>query len=182
MNQSIKGRIGLTADIAIIVLAILGGISLIRGHLLNSPAAVKSPDIRVARNVPPPGKKIELSGVDWAQNSRTLLFVLSTQCHFCSESAPFYQKIVDKASNYKDVKLVAVFPQGTNQGEEYLKKYGIGIGQVYKGSMTSLGARGTPTLIMVDGNGIVKRSWVGLLSTQEEMDIMSWLEKSNNQA
>ncbi len=40
------------------------------------------------------GAKINLSGVDWSKSERNLVLALSTTCHFCSESAGFYQKLV----------------------------------------------------------------------------------------
>jgi hypothetical protein len=43
------------------------------------------------------GMKISLPGVDWSRSKRTLVFALSTGCHFCSESAPFYQTPAEKA-------------------------------------------------------------------------------------
>src|SRR5712692_6123950 len=41
------------------------------------------------------GTKVDLAGIDWAKNNKTLLLVLSTTCHFCTENAPFYRQIVE---------------------------------------------------------------------------------------
>src|ERR1041384_717601 len=40
------------------------------------------------------GTKLSIRGVDWAQNESTLIVALQKGCHFCSESAPFYQQLV----------------------------------------------------------------------------------------
>ena len=35
------------------------------------------------------GSRISLPGLDWARRRATVVLVLSTACHFCTESAPF---------------------------------------------------------------------------------------------
>ncbi|MFN2576678.1 MAG: hypothetical protein ABR607_03200 [Pyrinomonadaceae bacterium] len=69
------------------------------------------------------GTKIALTGVDWSKSDRTLVLVLSTTCHFCSESAPFYQKLEEQKPN--DLRLVAVLPQTVEQSRVYLNKLGV---------------------------------------------------------
>src|SRR6266403_2612076 len=55
------------------------------------------------------GTKISLVGIDWSKSDRTVVLALSTGCHYCSESAPFYQKL--QQQNPNNVRLVAVLPQ-----------------------------------------------------------------------
>jgi hypothetical protein len=45
-----------------------------------------------------------------------------------------------------------------------------------------IGVRGTPTLILIDGGGVVKQSWVGRLSADEEAEVLSRLhtERTGN--
>jgi hypothetical protein len=59
--------------------------------------------------------KQSLPGVDWAKNKRTLVLALSTQCHFCTESAPFFQRI--RKETTKDLKMVAVLPQSVGDSQ-----------------------------------------------------------------
>src|SRR5205085_12578264 len=42
----------------------------------------------------PVGSTLSLAGMNWAKNKQTRLLVLRDGCHFCSDSAPFYQRLV----------------------------------------------------------------------------------------
>jgi thioredoxin-related protein len=116
------------------------------------------------------GKKINLSEVDWQKNRQTLLLVLSTTCHFCTESAPFYQTLTKERG---DTRIIAVLPQTVNDGKDYLNKLGVSVDEIKQIPFSSIGIRGTPTLILVDNSGIVKDSWVGKLPNSEEAKVLS---------
>ena len=75
-----------------------------------------------------PGTKISLSGIDWSRSERTLLLALSTTCHFCSESAPFYQKLEQQKRD--GVRLVALFPQPLLDSRTYLDNLGLKVDEV----------------------------------------------------
>jgi hypothetical protein len=66
-------------------------------------------------------------------------------------------------------------PQSAEEGRQYLKKLGVEVGEVRQVSMGALGLSGTPTLILVDGNGTVSNFWVGKLSQDGESDVLSYL-------
>jgi len=65
-----------------------------------------------------PGTKVSLPGINWNTSNRTLILAISSTCHFCSESAPFYQELERQRTN--GVRLVAVLPQPVNEGKNYL--------------------------------------------------------------
>jgi hypothetical protein len=54
------------------------------------------------------GTKVNLPGVDWAQNEQPLLLVLDEKCRFCTESAPFYQRLIQAISTNSKLRLVSV--------------------------------------------------------------------------
>ena len=105
------------------------------------------------------GTKISLPGIDWSKSNRTVLLALSTTCHFCTASAPFYQKLEQQSPN--DLRLVAVLPQSVEDGRAYLNKLGVAIQDVVQAPLASVGVSGTPTLLLVDREGSVIESWVG---------------------
>jgi thiol-disulfide isomerase/thioredoxin len=109
-----------------------------------------------------PGTKISLPGIDWSKTDRTLVLALSTTCHFCTESAPFYQKLQQQKRD--DVRLVAFFPQPLQESRNYLDKLGVTVDEVAQGALSSAGVSGTPTLLLIDNQGVVIDSWVGKLS------------------
>lgn len=117
------------------------------------------------------GTKISLPGIDWSKSTRTVVLLLSTTCHFCSESVPFYQKLQQQKPN--GVRLVAVFPQPVEDSRNYLNKLGITITDVVQSSLSSIGVSGTPTVLLVDNNGSVTAAWVGKLSDGEAAKVIN---------
>src|SRR5690242_2897322 len=103
--RTLLKRIELLANVSIIIVAVLLGVVLVKQLVLNKntqPARPASAGREVSR-----GDKVSVSGVEWAKNSHTLLLVLQKGCHFCTESAPFYQRLIKQTSARNDIKLVA---------------------------------------------------------------------------
>jgi hypothetical protein len=83
------------------------------------------------------GKHIALNGVDWKANSKTLVLALSTSCHFCSASAPFYRKLVDFQQGHPRLSIVAVLPQPVTEAEKYFETRELPIRNVYSSNLFS---------------------------------------------
>lgn len=166
-------RIELLANLAIIVVALLLGGVLVRRYLL--PASPQTEAVERARIKP--GTKLSLSGVEWGGRRHTLVLVLSTNCHFCTESAPFYQSLVQEKARHGDVGLLAVLPQGVEESQKYLGEHGITTDVVRQAALDAVNVRGTPTLILVDRNGSVIESWVGKLPPEKEAEVLDRLQR-----
>jgi hypothetical protein len=119
--------------------------------------------------------KLSISGVDWAKNGQTLVLAISSTCHYCSESAPFYQRL---ARERGDIRMLAVLPQPVEEGRRYLEKLGVEVDDVKQASLASMGVSGTPTLILVNKDGAVENSWVGKLPTVQETEVLGSLQKN----
>lgn len=172
---SILKKVELLANIAIIIVAILLASVLIKSYLWtpnsianNSRTATASQQIEI-------GEKINLSGIDWQKNGKTLLFALSTTCHFCTESAPFYQRL---AKEHGDTQLVVLVPQSVDEGRQYLKKLGVTIDDVRQIPPNSLEVHGTPALLLVNSKGIVENLWLGKLQADQENEVFSRLKET----
>lgn len=111
-----------------------------------------------------------LAGVNWSANGRTVVLALSTYCHFCTESAPFFRRMRESVG--KDVKLVGVFPQPIAAAESSLKREGVRLDQVMQVSLDRIGVTGTPTMLLVNSNGIVTQTWVGKLAPEKEAEVL----------
>jgi len=171
MSGIIK-RIELVANLVIIAVAILLGVVLVRNYLLPRSRA---PQQAAAASIPP-GTKLSLAGVDWKANGRTLVLALSTQCHFCTESAPFYQRVAQERSKAGNLRLIAVLPQPVADSHRYLKELGVTVDAVQQLPLDSLGVKGTPTLIVANSEGVVADSWRGKLTSDKEAEVLSWLK------
>jgi hypothetical protein len=169
--RNLVRKIELLANVSIIIVAILLCSVLIKGYLLtDSPAP--TPLSTTPESPVHIGAKVALPDMDWQKNGSTLLLALSTTCHFCTDSAPFYQRVVKERG---DTKIVALLPQTTDEGKAYLKSLDVSVDDVKQVALETLGVRGTPTLILVDQDGKVKNVWIGILTNQRENELLSQL-------
>lgn len=176
MPKSIRRKIEVGANIAIISVAILLGIVLVR-NLFHQHAQKAAGDQKPQRTKPELiGKKAEIPGMNWDQTEQTLLLALQPQCKFCTESAPFYQKLATKHSEKTSFKLVAVSPVPVASTQQYLASLGVSIPEVKQATLQSLGLTGTPSLVLVDKTGIVKNFWLGKLRGETESEVLSLLQ------
>jgi thiol-disulfide isomerase/thioredoxin len=152
------------ANVAIIVVAVLLGVVLVKNFLL-APSTLRAAEISA-------GTKVSLPGVDWGANRKTLVMVLQKGCHFCAESAPFYQRLARETSGQTGLRLLAVLPQRTDEAKEYLGSLSVPVQDVMQATPDSLGVGGTPTLILVDDHGAVIKSWVGKLPADQEAEVL----------
>lgn len=171
--KNIKGKIEVAANLSIIVVAVLLCVVLVKSYVIPAPAAQQAGgEPAGTRGAIKRGDAVAVSGVDWQKNGKTLLLALSTACHFCTESGPFYQRIVRERG---DTRLVALLPQAEEEGQAYLRSLGVGIDEVRHVGFRDMGLTGTPTLLLVDEKGVVSDVWVGALPPNKEAEVMSRL-------
>jgi hypothetical protein len=171
--MSLPGKIETTANIATIGAAVLLSAVLIKVYLVPGLLAGKRTATQAADAAIGTSLKDRLPGIDWNRNGQTLVLAISTHCHFCTESAPFFRRLGDEAR--EKVKMVAVLPESIADAEQYLSSEGVHIDQVKQAPPGSIGVRGTPTMLLVDRGGIVTRVWVGKLDPQGQEQVMSTL-------
>ena len=170
MLKNLTRSIDFAANLAIIVVACLLGTVLIKNHLLiHQPDPAGKTQTQVAV-----GAKLSTLDIAWEKADQTLVLALSSSCHFCSESAPFYKRLIlDKGST----RIVAVLPQPVEEAKGYLQRLGVSADEIRQLPLGDIGIRGTPTLLLVDASGIVKERWVGRLPTEQEASVLSALSK-----
>ena len=174
--KDLKGKIELAANLSVLVVAALVCVVLVKSYLV--PAAAPPPERQVAaapaqaRKVVQRGDPVGLPGMDWQRNGQTLLLALSTTCHYCTRSGPFYRRVVKERGG---TQLVALLPQGADEGQAYLRELGVDIADVRNVSLGELGLSGTPTLVLVDGGGRVADVWVGALPPDKQDEVLNRL-------
>ena len=174
-------KIETLANLATIFVAALLSVVLLRFYFLprpwvSAPLATASAEHTSLRT----NLTDRLPGVDWMKNGRTIVLALSTRCHFCTESAPFFRKLREKAG--KNVKIVGAFPQPVAEAELYLKGEGVHVDQVKQITLANIGVSGTPTVLLLDSAGIVTNSWVGKLQPVEEDQVLTTVVGSHSAA
>ena len=174
--RNIHKKIQTISNVAIIIAALLLSGFLVKSYLLpasQKPSAVESEEIKV-------GTRIALPNVDWSKSDKNLVLALSTSCHFCSESAPFYQKLAQLKAGRGDVRLIAALPQTVTEAQAYLSEHNLLVDEVRQTSLDTIDVRGTPTLVLVDRNGTVVDSWKGKLPPEKETEVANRLFGENS--
>ena len=167
----VSGVLEIAANLATLVAAVVLAVVLLRSY--GRPIRVAPPGN--SRPVNPAGlvtagsdMSKRIPAVDWHANGRTLVLVLFTRCHFCTESAPFFRRLREKTGS--NVKVLAVFPQPVAESERYLSGEGLQFDDVRQAPVGKTRAAGTPTLLLVDHDGVVRRTWVGKLTSHKERE------------
>jgi hypothetical protein len=171
--MSIFRKIEVTANVATIIVAVLITTVVVKTYVSPNAfarsAVVSAPEVVKGKSVD--GRAL---GVDWKRNHRTLVLAVSTTCHFCKDSVPFYQKL---GAVEKDVKMVAVLPQPVAEAQKYFSDSGVHVDDVRQVPLNTLGVRGTPTLLLVNDVGVVTDVWVGRLLPDQEAQVLTALQK-----
>lgn len=112
-----------------------------------------------------------------------IVFVSST-CEYCERSVPFYRDLTASLHQEGKSMLVALVGQqpinsvatDSLTAEEYVKSRGlIGAIPVRVAPRDGISARGTPTLLTYDAQGVVTGSWIGLLNPQRQRQLLASL-------
>lgn len=164
-------KIEVAANIGIMITAVLVIILFVRNYTQRQ----NDPQRSVAL-----GSKFALKDVNWQANDKNLVFAVSTTCHYCTESAAFYRKLVDECKQ-QHVHTIAVLPQPVAEAKAYLSGEGVSVDEIRQAPLTNLDISGTPTLVLVDQGGVVKHVWQGKLPSEKENDVITTLEQNQTQ-
>lgn len=162
-------KIEIAANIAILIAAFAVVAFFVRNYVAgrtNNPPSIAA------------GEKFALKGVDWQSSEKNLVLAVSTTCHFCTESAPFYRTLVDQCRQ-SHVHVVAVLPQPPAEAQAYLANEGVAVDEIRQSPLADLEVRGTPTLLLVDRAGVVRNVWVGKLAERAEKELISRLSSGS---
>jgi hypothetical protein len=79
---------------------------------------------------------------------------------------------VRETAGHGSIHLIAVLPQTPDEAKKYLDELGVAIEEVKQAQLDSISVHGTPTLILVNNQGVVMTSWVGKLSADGEAEVL----------
>jgi hypothetical protein len=162
-------RLDLITNVAVIVTSIA-----LLGFLGNSwYGSHRAPQSRATRTRALVGRTVQLPGVDFTRKGKTLLIAISSTCHFCQESQPFYRQLANTPG--VTANLVAVLPMPQRDAENYVHSTIASSLQVVSASLDTMGVNSTPTLLLVDGKGKVERAWIGKLDDAGQKQVQSQL-------
>jgi hypothetical protein len=163
-SEQVAKKVETAANIAIIFAVLLVSFILIKSYW-KKPATELHPAIAK-------GQRLNLNNLNWTPQKDTLILALSTNCHFCTESAPFYRRVA-VASQKHGLPLVAVFPQSVEEARSYLSHQELSFNEVLQAPLSNIQVSGTPTLLLISQQGVVQRVWIGKLSAEQEKDALA---------
>jgi hypothetical protein len=163
-------RLESVTNIAILIAAVIASAVLVRNYFLSGPGPGLPPQIAV-------GEKFPLADVDWKGNGNTLVLALAPGCESCSESAPFYRRLTAELPAQR-IHMTAVLPESVEQSREYLRGLVVEVDDVRQGSFALLKIRGTPTLILVDEQGVVRNVWLGRFPPDKEQQVIDTIREA----
>jgi rhodanese-related sulfurtransferase len=154
-------------NIAILLVAIVLSAVLVKKFFFQPS---QNYDYQIARDA-----SLVIKGVNWADSERTVLVALGKECKYCSDSAEFYRRLAAGVASQTNIRLIALFSEKESDGEAYLKQLAVPIREVRYTSLSSLGIKNVPTLVILDRHGVVNDIWIGKLSPLKESALMSKL-------
>ncbi|HEX8174114.1 MAG TPA: thioredoxin-like domain-containing protein [Pyrinomonadaceae bacterium] len=121
----------------------------------------------------------QLPTVSYNSAPQTLLIAMSTTCHYCSESIPFYKQLAEaQQSSGNAIHIVAVFPNSENEVKQYIQQSQLNVDTVAETDFKALNVAGTPTLLLIDKDGKILDFWVGKLSKDNEQQVIKAINGS----
>lgn len=153
--------------VLLVAIAVLGVLALYLYNLHATPQTQLLPGLQRGATVP------QVQGLSYRDAPRTLLIAMSTQCGYCKESVPFYHQIVkaEKASGMR-TRIVAIFPNSQREVDLYVKQNQLEMDTRAETDFRRLHIAGTPTIILLDGAGVISNFWIGRLSEDDERQLI----------
>ena len=169
-------KIEIVTNLAVIFAAIVFSATIVHEYWFQKPGLALGAVARTENSLK--GTQLQLEGVRWNGVNKTLVMALSTACHYCQDSIPFYQQ-VSQSSAVKTghVAIVTVFPQTKEEAESFVKINDIRAGNILSTPLESVRATATPTLYLVDSTGKIENVWIGELSRTQQQELLEKLAK-----
>ena len=167
-----RNKLAAITNLAIVAVALLLGFVCVKKYLLtptNARPAEPAPIVV--------GTRISLPDVDWSRTRKSMVVALNRECRFCTQSAPFYKRLVEKANGNKNLQLVAVLPHDPNTAHQYLDSIGVAFNEVRSSELNKISVSGTPTILLLNDKGAITASWVGALTVDQENEVLRRLDE-----
>ena len=168
----------LQAALLVVVVLLLRQNFAYRALLAQPTVSVPQPGERVDSFVSPAlvGSVEVLFGKQ--EERRTVLLFLSPDCRYCDAQMPYWRELVDHADRER-FRIVSVVRDSENSDEvqRYLAEGGIATLPTAFASAelrASLKLSSTPLTLVIDAEGIVERTWLGVWDPQADRSVRSY--------
>jgi thioredoxin-related protein len=174
MTMNNRSTLDTVANVAIILVCAIAAFILIRNNFFNKPQAggPRPPEAAVGEQYDDL-RKVVPAGAD-----RALVVAVAPTCHFCTESMPFYKRLVDERNQKgSKTKVIAAVPQEAAKAEEQktMQSAGVNPDALVVMDFKNIKVPGTPTILHVDSQGKILDVWVGKQDSSGEEKILAVL-------
>jgi peroxiredoxin len=160
MQSKVRANIELTAQVIIAIAVVVAAGALVKRNFFPGTGNPNLPRISA-------GERLSVPNVDWERNKKTLVFFLKKDCVYCTSSAPLYRQLIEDASK-RSVASLAILPNSADEARKYLQYLELPIENIQTGSLAAYKVTGTPTVVFVDNQGIVRSVWYGAAPDREK--------------
>ena len=120
------------------------------------------------------GRPLKIPGAEWPRSNNTIVIALSVSCHYCKDSAQFYRRI-ERESCQVGTSVEIVSPQDPATTRAFLESLDIHFQTIRTVRLSQIGVRGTPTILLIDREGKVVKTWFGALDQARQREVLSSL-------
>lgn len=166
-----RSKLDVVANVAIIVTCLIAAVVLVRREFF--PPRPEAPPGSVAA-----GEQLDVLHGALPAANRTLVIAVAPGCHFCNDSMPFYKHLLEERdSSHSPVKVVAAVSTPEAQADEQTKMSANGVkpDAFVHVDFRQIKVPGTPTVLLVDGQGKVLSVWMGKLDERGEHEVLKTL-------
>lgn len=167
MNNSVR-LVNFAANFALTLALAALGAALWHGYVVKHESHTLGAN-SIATHLPKAGQSAPaLPDVDYSLQSMSLIVFLSTTCRYCEMSAPFYERLQRQltAAN-SDSRLFLVFRETPGEVRKFKATLGLSAQSVAAVDLPELGIHSTPTALLVDNTGVIRRVWLGMSENNE---------------
>jgi len=149
------------------------GVCCLAGGLLIEQRFFPSPEDGAAPSRELVGREVKLPGADWQAAPLSVLLQISSTCHFCNESMPFYKQLMAaRQAQTAKVPVIVASADAVAVMRKHLEDQQVVVDKVLHSRLESFGT-GTPTVYIVDSKGVVKRVFMGKLDSSGEKELLA---------
>lgn len=113
----------------------------------------------------------------WSSHPATLVLGIRVRCHFCEASLPFYKSLAKLEEQHSiHTHILTIMPDSRLSASAMLSSAGLKVEGVFNEQLSDVHVALTPTLLLVDGEGVVQHAWLGQLPTEKEHEVVATLK------
>lgn len=168
MNQTkLKSYLEVATNIAVLLVALAVLSTFAWNYFGRSPAPQLQAGFQKGQTF------AQVPGVSYNSSPQTLLIAMSTRCHYCIESLPFYKQLAAaQRTSGRETHVVTIFPNQEAEVRQYVQQNKLDLETVAGVDLEALNISGTPTAVLIDGNGKIRDFWLGKLPQDKEQQII----------